>query len=132
MQNLCLGPTEIYLPLQDENKQKIRLGSKNTIGDTFKKIEAAANDLSLSVQRLNNKVQVKAISSLLHAYANKSLFKRVKLKLFFYQIKMHPARSFTRCSRSHSNLSAEVIETSHFPVIKDQMAGNIKCYIVLF
>lgn len=48
--------TGLAHPLQDENKQKTSLGSKNTVGDTFKKIEAAATSNSLAVERLNNKV----------------------------------------------------------------------------
>ncbi|KAK4764340.1 hypothetical protein SAY87_013778 [Trapa incisa] len=85
---------------EDENKQKTKLGSKNTIGDTLKKIEAAANDLSLSIQRQNNK------------------------------IKIHPTRKFTRCSRSHSNLSAEVIEVApaHCVVEICKSAGELSVY----
>lgn len=47
---------QFQFPMQDENKQKMKLGSTNTVDDTLKKIEAAALDLSLSVERLNNKV----------------------------------------------------------------------------
>ncbi|KAF3957101.1 hypothetical protein CMV_017852 [Castanea mollissima] len=39
---------------QDENKQKTMFGSKHTIDETIKKIEAAAMDVSLSVERMNN------------------------------------------------------------------------------
>ncbi|KAK4604995.1 hypothetical protein RGQ29_013171 [Quercus rubra] len=39
---------------QDENKQKKMFGSKHTIDETIKKIEAAAMDVSLSVERMNN------------------------------------------------------------------------------
>ncbi|KAK4777960.1 hypothetical protein SAY87_018147 [Trapa incisa] len=85
---------------EDDNIQKTKLGSKNTISDTFKKIEAAANDLSLSIQRQNNK------------------------------IKIHPGRSFARCSRSHSNLSAEVIEVApaHCVVEICKSAGELSVY----
>ncbi|KAJ9689562.1 hypothetical protein PVL29_014978 [Vitis rotundifolia] len=42
---------------KDDNKQKARFGSKHTIDETIKKIEAAAKDVSLSVERKNSKVQ---------------------------------------------------------------------------
>lgn len=43
--------------MQDDNKQKARFGSKHTIDETIKKVEAAAKDVSLSVERKNSKVQ---------------------------------------------------------------------------
>ncbi|KAI4376264.1 hypothetical protein MLD38_014048 [Melastoma candidum] len=67
---------------QDENKQKTRLGSQNTMGDTFKKIEAAAADLRLSVERSNNKMKIQL------------------------------NQKMNRCSRSSFRLSAEVIEVT--------------------
>ncbi|XP_062164480.1 CBL-interacting serine/threonine-protein kinase 21 [Alnus glutinosa] len=68
---------------QDENKQKTMFGSKHTINETIKKIEAAATDVSLSVERMKN-----------------------------YKIKMHPKQKMTRCSRSCIDISAEVIEVA--------------------
>lgn len=68
---------------QDENKQKTMFGSKHTINETIKKIEAAATDVSLSVERIKN-----------------------------YKIKMHPKQKMTRCCRSCLDISAEVIEVA--------------------
>lgn len=45
------------IQIQDNKKQKARFGSKHTIDETIKKIEAAAKDVSLSVERKNSKVQ---------------------------------------------------------------------------
>ncbi|KAI5675467.1 hypothetical protein M9H77_06417 [Catharanthus roseus] len=39
---------------QDSEKQKTTLGSKHTISETIEKIEAAAKDVSLSIERMNN------------------------------------------------------------------------------
>ncbi|KAI8012809.1 CBL-interacting serine/threonine-protein kinase 21 [Camellia lanceoleosa] len=39
---------------KDNEKQKTTLGSKHTINETIEKIEAAAKDVSLSVERMNN------------------------------------------------------------------------------
>ncbi|KAE8056788.1 hypothetical protein FH972_013527 [Carpinus fangiana] len=68
---------------QDENKQKAMFGSKHTINETIKKIEAAATDVSLSVEKMKN-----------------------------YKIKMHPKQKMTRYSRSYIDISAEVIEVA--------------------
>ncbi|XP_041019064.1 CBL-interacting serine/threonine-protein kinase 21 [Juglans microcarpa x Juglans regia] len=68
---------------KDENKQVTRLGSKHTIHETMKKIEAAAMDVSLAVERMKN-----------------------------HKIKMHPKQKMTRCSRSSLDISAEVIEVA--------------------
>ncbi|XP_059459754.1 CBL-interacting serine/threonine-protein kinase 21 [Corylus avellana] len=68
---------------QDENKQKAMFGSKHTINETIKKIEAAATDMSLSVEKMKN-----------------------------YKIKMHPKQKMTRYSRSYIDISAEVIEVA--------------------
>lgn len=46
-----------FIQIQDNKKQKARFGSKHTIDETIKKIEAAAKDVSLSVERKNSKVQ---------------------------------------------------------------------------
>ncbi|KAG6649103.1 hypothetical protein CIPAW_07G189200 [Carya illinoinensis] len=68
---------------KDENKQVTRLGSKHTIHETMKKIEAAAMDVSLAVERMKN-----------------------------HKIKMHPKQKMTRCSKSYLDISAEVIEVA--------------------
>ncbi|KAG8651827.1 hypothetical protein MANES_06G027400v8 [Manihot esculenta] len=39
---------------QEDKKETTRLGSKHTVNETIKKIEAAALDLSLTVERMNN------------------------------------------------------------------------------
>ncbi|RZB55583.1 CBL-interacting serine/threonine-protein kinase 21 isoform F [Glycine soja] len=39
---------------QDEKKQRTRLGSKHTINETIEKIEAAATDVGLSIEKMNN------------------------------------------------------------------------------
>ncbi|KAL1335334.1 CBL-interacting serine/threonine-protein kinase 21 isoform X3 [Arachis ipaensis] len=39
---------------QDHKKQKTRFGSKHTINETTEKIEAAATDMRLSVEKINN------------------------------------------------------------------------------
>lgn len=85
---------------QEEKKQKTRLGSKNTISDTFRKIEVAATDMSLSIERLNNKM------------------------------KMHPRQKMTRCARSYLDFSAEVIEVApeHCVVEISKSAGELGMY----
>ncbi|RZB55580.1 CBL-interacting serine/threonine-protein kinase 21 isoform C [Glycine soja] len=57
---------------QDEKKQRTRLGSKHTINETIEKIEAAATDVGLSIEKMNN-----------------------------FKIKMQPKHIMTRCSRSY-------------------------------
>ncbi|KAK9275046.1 hypothetical protein L1049_022385 [Liquidambar formosana] len=86
---------------QDDDKQRIRLGSKNTINETIKKIEAAAKDVSLSVERMNN-----------------------------FKMKMHPTQKMTRCSRSYFNLSAEVIEVAPTDCVVEisKSAGELGVY----
>nr|QCH00481.1 CBL-interacting protein kinase 14 [Vitis amurensis] len=85
---------------KDDNKQKARFGSKHTIDETIKKIEAAAKDVSLSVERKNSKM------------------------------KMHPQQKMTRCARSYFNLSAEVIEVAptHCVVEISKSAGELGVY----
>ncbi|KAI4380126.1 hypothetical protein MLD38_006350 [Melastoma candidum] len=85
---------------QNENKLKTRLGTKNTKGDTFRKIEEAAADLQLSVERSNNK------------------------------LKMHSGQKITRCSRSSFHLSAEVIEVAptHCVVELSKSLGELGVY----
>uniref|UniRef100_A0A5B7A263 non-specific serine/threonine protein kinase n=1 Tax=Davidia involucrata TaxID=16924 RepID=A0A5B7A263_DAVIN len=86
---------------QDNEKQKTTLGSKHTISETIERIEAAANDASLSVERMNKT-----------------------------KIKMHPNQKMTRCSRSCFNLSAEVIEVAptHCVVEVSKSVGELGLY----
>ncbi|KAK6942409.1 NAF domain, partial [Dillenia turbinata] len=85
----------------DEDKQKTRLGSQHTINETIKKIEAAAKDVSLSVERMNNS-----------------------------KVKMIPKQKMTRCARSYFDLSAEVIEVApaHCVVEISKSAGELRVY----
>ncbi|KAA8522777.1 hypothetical protein F0562_009200 [Nyssa sinensis] len=86
---------------QDNEKQKTTLGSKHTINETIQKIEAAAKDVSLSVERMKNS-----------------------------KIKMHPKQKMTKCSRSCLNLSAEVIEVAptHCVIEISKSAGELVLY----
>ncbi|XP_065633344.1 CBL-interacting serine/threonine-protein kinase 21 isoform X2 [Quercus suber] len=86
---------------QDENKQKKMLGSKHTIDETIKKIEAAAMDASLSVERMNNS-----------------------------KMKMHTKQKMTRCCRSCLDISAEVIEVAPTNCVIEisKSAGELKVY----
>ncbi|GMY35432.1 CBL-interacting serine/threonine-protein kinase 21 isoform X1 [Fagus crenata] len=86
---------------QDENKQKAMFGSKNTIDETIKKIEAAAMDVSLSVERMNNS-----------------------------KMKMHHKQKMTRCSRSYFDISAEVIEVAPTNCVVEisKSAGELHVY----
>ncbi|XP_050272497.1 CBL-interacting serine/threonine-protein kinase 21 isoform X1 [Quercus robur] len=86
---------------QDENKQKKMFGSKHTIDETIKKIEAAAMDVSLSVERRNNS-----------------------------KMKMHAKQKMTRCCRSCLDISAEVIEVAPTDCVIEisKSAGELKVY----
>ncbi|XP_057500155.1 CBL-interacting serine/threonine-protein kinase 21-like isoform X2 [Actinidia eriantha] len=86
---------------QDNEKQKTTLGSKHTINETIEKIEAAAKDVSLSVERMNKS-----------------------------KVKIHPNQKMTRCSRSCFNLSAEVIEVAptHCVVEISKSVGELEPY----
>ncbi|KAF4359735.1 hypothetical protein F8388_008297 [Cannabis sativa] len=66
--------------IEDDNNKKTKFGSEHAIHETIKKIEAAATDVSLSVERMNN-----------------------------FKMKMHRKTKMTRCCRSYIELSAEVI-----------------------
>ncbi|XP_010536931.1 PREDICTED: CBL-interacting serine/threonine-protein kinase 21 isoform X2 [Tarenaya hassleriana] len=68
---------------QDDKKYRKRLGSKHTAQDTIKKIEAAATDVNLSVQRLKH-----------------------------FKMKIHQKEKTVRSPRSCCDLSAEVIEVT--------------------
>ncbi|OMO89834.1 hypothetical protein COLO4_19571 [Corchorus olitorius] len=69
--------------VEDEKKQRKKIGSKHTVNETIKKIEAAAMDVSLSVEKVNN-----------------------------FKMKMHPKQKIHRCCRSYYDISAEVIEVA--------------------
>ncbi|THG01519.1 hypothetical protein TEA_027118 [Camellia sinensis var. sinensis] len=87
--------------IKDNEKQKTTLGSKLTINETIEKIEAAAKDACLSVERMNNS-----------------------------KMKIHPKQKMTRCSRSCFDLSAEVIEVAptHCVVEISKSAGELVLY----
>ncbi|PSS04288.1 CBL-interacting serine/threonine-protein kinase [Actinidia chinensis var. chinensis] len=86
---------------QDNEKQKIMLGSKHTINETIEKIEAAAKDVSLSVEKMNNS-----------------------------KVKIHPEQKMTRCSRSFFTLSAKVVEVAptHCVVEISKSVGELRLY----
>ncbi|XP_058067904.1 CBL-interacting serine/threonine-protein kinase 21-like isoform X2 [Magnolia sinica] len=67
---------------EDNDKQRTRFGSTHSIHETIEKIEVAAKDARLSVERMNNS-----------------------------KVKLHGTRRLTRC-RSHCIVSAEVIEVT--------------------
>ncbi|KAJ4709375.1 Non-specific serine/threonine protein kinase [Melia azedarach] len=88
---------------QDDKKETTRLGSKLPVNETIKKIEAAAMDVSLSVERMN-----------------------------FFKMKMHPnqKKKMTRCTRSYYDLSAEVIEVAPTNCVIEisKSAGELRVY----
>lgn len=86
---------------QEDKKQTTRLGSKLTVNETIKKIEAAAMDVSLSVERMNN-----------------------------FKVKMHSKQKMTRCTRSFYDLSAEVIEVAPTNCVVEisKSAGELGLY----
>ncbi|KAK2412636.1 CBL-interacting protein kinase [Trifolium repens] len=86
---------------QDHKKQTTMFGSQHTISETVEKIEAAATDVRLSVEKMNN-----------------------------FKMKMHPKTSMTRCSRSYFDLSAEVIEVAptHCVIQISKSAGDLRMY----
>ncbi|KAG5559633.1 hypothetical protein RHGRI_009231 [Rhododendron griersonianum] len=90
-----------FSSVKDNEKHKTTLGSKLTINETIEKIEAAAKDVSLSVERMNNS-----------------------------KVKIHPKQKMTRCSRSCFNLSAEVIEVAptHCVVEISKSLGELEPY----
>ncbi|MCL7038062.1 hypothetical protein MKW94_025215 [Papaver nudicaule] len=83
-----------------EDKQKTRLGSTYPTKETIDKIEVAASDSSLSVERLNN-----------------------------FKMKLHQKNNFG-CSRSQFNLLAEVIQVTpkHCVVEISKSAGELIMY----
>ncbi|XVE98722.1 hypothetical protein REPUB_Repub03eG0132500 [Reevesia pubescens] len=86
---------------QDDKRQKTRIGSKHTVNETIKKIEAAAMDVSLSVERMNN-----------------------------FKMKIHPKQKMTRCCRSSYDLSAEVIRVAPTNCVVEisKSAGELTVY----
>ncbi|GKV18213.1 hypothetical protein SLEP1_g28626 [Rubroshorea leprosula] len=86
---------------KDDEKKKTRLGSKHTVKETIKKIEAAAMGVRLSVVRTNN-----------------------------FKMKIHPTQKMTRCSRSYYDLSAEVIEVAPTNCVVEisKSAGELTIY----
>lgn len=88
---------------QDDEKQRTRIGSKHTVNETIKKIEAAADGVSLSVERMNNS-----------------------------KLRIHPTKKtmMTRCSRSYYDLSAEVIEVAPTNCVVEisKSAGELDVY----
>ncbi|KAF7838065.1 CBL-interacting serine/threonine-protein kinase 21 [Senna tora] len=86
---------------QDRKKQTTRLGSKHTINETIEKIETAATDVRLSVERMNK-----------------------------FMVKMHRKQILTRSSRSCYDLSAKVIEVAptHCVVEVSKSAGDLRMY----
>nr|CAD1823161.1 unnamed protein product [Ananas comosus var. bracteatus] len=83
-----------------EIRNKIKLGAKHSIDETFEKIEIAAKDVNLSVRRIDNSL-----------------------------VKLHENKKLTR-SRSHFALSAEVIEVTpiHCVVEISKSAGDLRTY----
>ncbi|KAK8471152.1 hypothetical protein PHAVU_003G148600 [Phaseolus vulgaris] len=86
---------------QDEKEQTRRLGSKHTINETIEKIETAATNVRLSVEKISN-----------------------------FKIKMQPKQimTMTKCSKSY--LSAKVIEVApaHCVVEISKSTGDLRMY----
>ncbi|XP_043711642.1 CBL-interacting serine/threonine-protein kinase 21-like isoform X2 [Telopea speciosissima] len=92
---------------QDEDKQRTRFGSKHPINETIEKIEVAAKDVSLSVERMN-----------------------ISKQFFEFQVKIHQKQKLMSCPRSYFNLSAEVIEVTptHCVIQISKSAGELRVY----
>ncbi|KAJ6742919.1 SERINE/THREONINE KINASE [Salix viminalis] len=86
---------------KEDKKQKTRLGSEHSVHETIRKIEAAATDVSLSVQRMNNS-----------------------------KMKMHQKLKMKRCTRSYYDLSAEVIEVAPMNCVVEisKSVGELRVY----
>ncbi|KAF9662658.1 hypothetical protein SADUNF_Sadunf18G0077100 [Salix dunnii] len=86
---------------EEDMKQKTRLGSKHTVIETIRKIEAAAMDVSLSVERMNN-----------------------------FKMKLHQKPKMKRYNRSYYDLSAEVIEVAPMNCVVEisKSVGEIRLY----
>ncbi|KAK1560594.1 hypothetical protein Q3G72_028538 [Acer saccharum] len=88
---------------QDDKKETTRIGSKLPVNETIKKIEAAALDVSLSIEKRNN-----------------------------FKMKMHPKQNpkMIRSCRSYYDLSAEVIEVAPTNCVIEisKSAGELRLY----
>jgi serine/threonine protein kinase len=88
---------------EQNDNEKTRLGSKLTVGETLMKIEAAAKDVSYSVERMNN-----------------------------CMVKIHPTQiqMMSRNTRSYYDLSAEVIEVTPTNCVVEisKSVGELKVY----
>ncbi|KAM7268126.1 hypothetical protein ACFE04_010292 [Oxalis oulophora] len=88
---------------EQHDKETTRLGSKLTVSETIEKIEAAAKDVSLSVERMNN-----------------------------CMVKIHPTQiqMMSRNTRSYIDLSAEVIEVAPTNCVVEisKSFGELKVY----
>ncbi|KAJ6382132.1 hypothetical protein OIU77_030731 [Salix suchowensis] len=86
---------------KEDKKQKTRLGSEHSVHETIRKIEAAATDVSLSVERMNNS-----------------------------KMKMHQKLKMKRCTRSYYDLSAEVIEVAPMNCVVEisKSVGELRVY----
>ncbi|KAL2502304.1 CBL-interacting serine/threonine-protein kinase 21 [Forsythia ovata] len=86
---------------QESEKQKTKLGCKHTISETIQKIEAAAKDASLSVEKINTT-----------------------------KMRMHPTNKMGRHSKSCLDLAAEVTEVTpkHCVVQISKSAGELKLF----
>ncbi|PPS06133.1 hypothetical protein GOBAR_AA14513 [Gossypium barbadense] len=87
--------------VEDGKRQRTTIGSKHTVNETIKKIEAAAMDVSLSVERMNS-----------------------------FKMKIHPKQKMTRCCRSSYDLSAEVIVVAPTNCVVEisKSAGELAVY----
>lgn len=88
---------------QNDKKETTRLGSKLPVSETIKKIETAAMNVSLSVEKMNN-----------------------------FKMKMHPnqKQKMTRCARSSYDLSAQVIRVAPTNCVVEisKSAGQLRVY----
>ncbi|RZB55578.1 CBL-interacting serine/threonine-protein kinase 21 isoform X1 [Glycine soja] len=84
---------------QDEKKQRTRLGSKHTINETIEKIEAAATDVGLSIEKMNN-----------------------------FKIKMQPKHIMTRCSRSYLSAQVIEVAPTHCVIEISKSTGDLRVY----
>ncbi|KAL9362628.1 hypothetical protein Peur_045413 [Populus x canadensis] len=86
---------------QANKKQKTRLGSEHSVHETIRKIEVAALDVSLSVERMKNS-----------------------------KMKMNQKLKMKRCTRSYYDLSAEVIEVAPMNCVVEisKSVGDLRLY----
>ncbi|TXG61021.1 hypothetical protein EZV62_012384 [Acer yangbiense] len=95
--------TAAFDSIEDDKKETTRIGSKLPVNETIKKIEAAALDVSLSIEKRNN-----------------------------FKMKMHPKQNpkMIRSCRSYYDLSAEVIEVAPTNCVIEisKSAGELRLY----